>query len=441
MEKVYNYLLNELPIKYGDSVVVAVSGGPDSMVLLDLLLRIKKNIDIEIICAHVNHNIRKESNKEAVFVENYCVQNNVIFESTVLKEYGDDNFHNEARNKRYSFFTEIVKKYNSKYLFTAHHGDDLIETILMRIVRGSSLRGYSGFSKVINMENYKIIRPLITVTKEQILSYLKNNKIKYVSDSSNKKDVYTRNRFRRYIVPQFKKEDTNVHNKFYKFSRTLLECNEYIDKIVKEKINGIYSSGIINIENFKKEEKLIQNKVIYNIFEKIYQDDLILINDLHVELIMDLINSVKPNLTIYLPNNIKAIKEYNNITFIKEENTEDDYEIELINYVSLSNNREIKIIKESDKTSNNVCRLSSKEIKLPLHVRNRRDGDKIYLKGMIGSKKIKDIFIDSKIPLKERNKWPIVVDSNGEIIWIPGIKKSKYDKKKDDFYDIIIEYY
>lgn len=441
MEKVLDYLLNGLSLKYGDIVVAAVSGGPDSMALLNLLMKVRENINIGIVCAHVNHNVRKESKDELLFVESFCEQNNVIFESIVLDNYGDDNFHNEARSKRYNFFDEIVKKYNAKYLFTAHHGDDLIETILMRIVRGSSLKGYSGFSKVVEMENYQIVRPLISVTKEEILSYLKTNNIKFVIDSSNSKDIYTRNRFRKYIVPQLKKEDINVHNKFYKFSKTLLACNEFIDRIVKEKINKIYSCGVINIEKFKGEEPLIQNKIVYNIFENIYQDDLMLITDAHVELIVNIIYSSKPNLIVHLPNNIKAIKEYNNLIFSKKEDNDDYYEIEIDNYVCLPNNHELVVVDKSIMTDNNVCRLSSKEIKLPLYVRNRKEGDKIYVKGMVGSKKVKDIFIDSKIPLKERDRWPVVVDSSGTIVWIPGLKKSKYDKKKDEFHDITIEYH
>src|SRR5690606_33087465 len=142
------------------------------------------------------------------------------------------------------YFAEIVKKYNAKYLFTAHHGDDLIETILMRIVRGSTLKGYSGFSKIVDMGDYTIIRPLINVTKDEIYKYNMKSKLKYVEDSSNFKDVYTRNRFRKYILPALKKEDQNVHEKFYKFSTTLLEYNEYIDKIVEKKLKRIYAQNV-----------------------------------------------------------------------------------------------------------------------------------------------------------------------------------------------------
>ena len=107
MESAYKYILDKLDLHYGETVVVAVSGGPDSMALLHILTRIKQAIDINIVCAHVNHNVRKESDSELLFVEKFCMQHSVIFESMKIEDYGDDNFHNEARTKRYNYFQFI----------------------------------------------------------------------------------------------------------------------------------------------------------------------------------------------------------------------------------------------------------------------------------------------------------------------------------------------
>ncbi|MCI9435402.1 MAG: tRNA lysidine(34) synthetase TilS [Bacilli bacterium] len=441
MESAYKFILDELNLHYNESVVVAVSGGPDSMALLHLLVRIKQAIDITVICAHVNHNVRKESSDELLFVEKFCMQHGVIFESMKIEDYGDDNFHNEARTKRYNYFKQVVHKYNAKYLFTAHHGDDLIETILMRIARGSTLRGYSGFSEVLSMPDYTIVRPLIKVTKDEIIKYNKQHKINYVLDSSNQKDVYTRNRFRKYIVPGFKKEDKNIHTKFYKFSKTLLEYNSYIDRQVEKKIKKIYIQGMLDIDLFLKEEHLIQTKIIYYILEHIYQDDLMLITDHHVELIHNMMISKRANAIIYLPNGLKAIKTYSSVVFVFEDIKSDAYEIELFDYINLPNGKNIERVKKTTLTDNNVCFLSSSDVKLPLHVRSRKNGDKMNVKGMLGSKKINDIFIDCKIGTKDRDLWPIVVDANGTIVWLPGLKKSKFDKTKDEKYDIILKYY
>jgi len=442
MDKVYDYLLKDLGIKYGDSIVVGVSGGPDSMCLLSLLLRLKKALDLQIIAAHVNHNSgRPGQDTDEKFVHDYCKKNSIIFESMIIEEYGDDNFHNEARSIRYNYFSKLVKKYNAKYVFTAHHADDLIETILMRITRGSTLRGYSGFSSVVKMEGYTIVRPLINVTKDQIYDYLQKNKIKYVIDQSNAKDVYTRNRFRKYIVPEFKKEDKKVHEKFYKFSKTLLEYNEYIDKQVSKIYKKVCPQNVINIEEFLKQEPLIQSKIIYSLFEKIYQDDLMLLTDKHCEILCDLIKSKKANSTIHLPNNIKAIKSYNTLELAKLNLDNDIYEIQIDKYINLPNGKNIEIINSSKTDDNNICRINLREVKQPLYVRNRQDGDKMSVKGMLGRKKISDIFIDSKIASKDRELWPIVCDADGNIVWLPGLKKSKFCKEKEEMYDIILKYY
>lgn len=442
MDKAYEFLLKEVDLKYTDICVVGVSGGPDSMALLHLMTVIAKMRDIEIVCAHVNHNTGREGQiEDERLVERWCKENNITFEHMTIDDYGDDNFHNEAHTKRYYYFEQIVKKYGAKYLLTAHHGDDLIETILMRIVRGSTLRGYSGFSKVVPMDGYTILRPLINATKDEILEYNINNKVAYRIDDSNDKDVYTRNRYRKYILPEFKKEDANVHKKFYKFSKTLLMYNDYIDTVVKKEIKQVYPQNVLLIDKFNKLEYVIQMKIIYYILEHIYGDHLMLITDHHADLIYSLIKSPKVNSYIYLPNNIKALKEYNNLTFITEEMAKDEYEIEMINYVNLPNGKNIEMIGETTDNSNFICRLRKEDVTFPLRVRTRKDGDKMVIKGMIGSKKINDIFIDLKIPVSERDTWPIVTDSNGVIVWLPGLKKSKYDIAKEEKCDIILKYY
>ena len=440
MDKVYEFLLDKL--QYGDTVVVGVSGGPDSMALLHVMISLRKQLELDVICAHVNHNTGRPGQiEDEKFVKEWCLKNNVTLEHMTIDDYGDDNFHNEARSKRYVYFEKIVNNHHAKYLLTAHHGDDLMETILMRIVRGSTLRGYSGFSKIVPMDTYTILRPFINITKADILEYNRNNNIEYREDDSNLKDVYTRNRFRKYIVPEFKKEDPNVHQKFAKFSKTLLMYNDYIDKEVKKVISKVYPQNILNIEEFKKLEYVIQLKVIYYILENIYQDDLMLITDQHASLIYNLINSKKVNSYIYLPNNLKALKEYNRLTFVTEPIHSNEYEIEIIDYLNLPNGKNIEVIEETKETSNFICRLNKKDIVLPLRVRTRQNGDKMHIKGMVGSKKINDIFIDDKIPSGERDMWPIVVDSNNTVVWLPGLKKSKYDVPISENCDIILKYY
>ena len=160
-------------INFDNYVVVGVSAGPDSMCLLDL---IQKRTDKLVVC-HINHNVRHESKEEEEFLKNYCKNKNIIIETMTIESYEENNFENEARKKRYMFYEKILKKYNAKYLFLAHHGDDLIETILMKIARGSNLEGYAGIKEINNFKKYKTIRPLLLYTKEDILEYNNSHNI------------------------------------------------------------------------------------------------------------------------------------------------------------------------------------------------------------------------------------------------------------------------
>ena len=423
-----------------DRIVVGCSTGPDSMALLDLLLKIRNKYDLFIIVSHVNHNLRKESIKEAEFIKNYCALNNICFETMTIEEYGDDNFHNEARNIRYQFFENVVNKYSANYLMTAHHGDDLMETILMRIVRGSNLNGYSGFKMIVEKDNYKIVRPLIFYTKDELLQYDLDNHVPYYIDKSNEKDTYTRNRYRKYVLPFLKSEDKDVHLKFLKFSNTLNESSKFIDKVTKSAIKRCIINDKIIIDKFLEEDEFIQKEILYFFLRNFYQDDLILINDKHIDLLLLLIKSNKANSIVNLPNDVIAKKVYNEFMFVKDVDVIASYEIEFDKYVMLPNNHSIELVDSIDSNSNNVCRLNSKDISLPLIIRTRRIGDKISVKGLNGTKKVKDIFIDKKISMDDRDLWPIVLDSAQNVVWIPGIKKSKFDKKTSEEYDIILKY-
>ena len=420
-----------------ETIVIGCSAGPDSMALLHYM---KNNYPNKIICAHINHNIRKESDEEEKYLENYCKQNNIIFESTKIESYNKSNLENQARIKRYNFYKKILTKYNSKYLFLAHHGDDLIETILMKIERGSNLEGYAGIKQISKNDNYQIIRPLLKYTKDDLIKYDEKNKIKYFIDKTNFDEKYTRNRYRHNVLPFLKKENINIHKKYLKYSNTLLEYNEYINYEVNETIKNIYNNNTLDIKNFKELHIFLQKNILYKILNDIYNNKSDIVKEKNVKDIIDLINNQKPNLTINLPKNIIIKKEYNKLIIKENENKNNDqYKIEIKNKIE-KDNYIIEEIENTNDDSNKICRIDSSKIKLPLYVRNRKNGDKIETLGLNGRKKIKEIFIENKIPEKIRNTYPIVVDSEDKIIWIPNLKKSKFNSKKTEFYDIILRY-
>ncbi len=435
--------LDELNISC-NNIVVAVSGGVDSMVLLNILNNIKSKLKVEIVCAHVNHNVRKESEKEAIFVQNFCKKNNIIYEEFLIKKYSGENFQADARNQRYNFFEKLLLKYNSNALFTAHHGDDLIETILMKILRGSSLNGYAGFQKRDARKFYIIYRPFIYVDKETIIEYANKYNISYVTDQSNEKDNYKRNRIRKKILPELKKENSNAVERFLKYSERLKKSDDYFQKIVKSIYKQNLENGKIKISSIKQEEQIVIESIVIEYVKDINPVLLNKLGERHLNSIFQVIKNLQPNIKINLPDDYCFFREYDYI-YIKKDNSSEKkikykYKYEIENEIILPNGKKIKKVKSSELENNFVTYLNYSDVELPLFVRNRLDGDSLNIKGMDGRRKIKDIFIDEKISIEERNSWPIVVDSQGIIVWIPGLKKTNLDKTKEKKCDIILEY-
>ena len=435
MNKSINFLRENIMPK--QSIVLAISGGPDSMVMFDLFLKLRDELELTLVCAHVNHSLREESKEEYEFVKSFCEKNNVIFEGTTFENY-TSNIESEAHNRRYKFFEELIKKYNASYLVTAHHGDDLVETILMKITRGSSLDGYVGFNKISDRDGYKIIRPLVYYTKEEILKYAKDNNIEYRLDKTNESDNYTRNRYRNHVLPVLKNENKDIHLKYLKFSEDISSASSFINDYVSKVYENTVGNNIINLDKLIVEQDYIVEKVIYEYLKNIYQEDFNLIESKHIKNILSIIHSNKPNLEVFLPNNKIISKDCNKLSmaYLKDDF---EYKFELKDEVTVYNGK-FTLVKETDMTNNYICHLDSSMIKLPLYIRNKREGDKIEVLNLSGSKKVKDIFIDSKLNITERNIYPILVDSEDKILWIPGIKKSKYDTIKTGNYDIIIKY-
>ncbi len=436
MDESIKFIRESIPS--GSTLVVGVSGGPDSMCLLNLLLELKEERRYNIVVAHINHGLRKESDEEYEYVKKFSSDHNLLFEGIKLGEFDTNSIENEAREKRYSFYEDILKKHKSKYLLLAHHGDDLVETILMRLTRGSTLDGYSGFNKISKRDNYSIIRPLIFYTKDEIMEYLEEKSIEYRVDKTNFDKKYTRNRYRLDILPVLKKENKNIHKKYLTFSEELEESNNFIDKYVSNRYIDIVKDNIIDLDSLLKEDRYIIKKILNKYLFNNYKSNINLIESKHVQAILDLIDSDKPNTFITLPNNIMIEKSYNKL-YIKDTDKLDNYKIAIKDKVVIGDYI-IKKIESTDLTNNFVCHLNSEDISLPLYVRNRKDGDYIETLNLNGKKKIKDLFIDSKMDKSLRDNYPLVVDSNDNIVWIPGLKKSKYDRLKTGNYDIILWY-
>ena len=432
MKRELEFLNNN--IQDNTSVVIACSGGPDSMCLLSLVNNLSTTKNITVICAHVNHKLRKESEEEAQMVERYCKENNIIFESMEITDYLNGEFSEEdARIRRYNFFDQVINKYQAAYLLTAHHGDDLIETVLMRLTRGSNLSGYIGIKQINTNESYKILRPLLTTTKEEILKYNQENNIPYAIDSSNNNLKYTRNRYRNVVLPFLKNEDANVHLKYLKFSEELIAYDNFISDYIASK-NIIVDNSIL-INKLNSETQFIKRKAIELLIKEIQKNDYLAISDNQMQEIIKLLD--KSNKSVDLNNNYKCINEYGILKIVKKEDSnlteiifDKDVSTKYFNFYYNT---------KDGNDSNYSIYLSSDDIVLPLKLRAKQDGDRMIVKNMGGSKKISDIFIDCKVPKNKREEYPILVDAKDTIIWVPGLKKSQFAKDKSEKYDIIIK--
>lgn len=420
------------------TVIVSCSGGPDSMALLSIVNKIKDTNNIKVVCAHVNHKVRKESDEEAIMVENYAKSNNDIFELFEIRKYHDKaNFHEDARKIRYEFLKELKDNYNADYLLTAHHGDDLTETILMRITRGSNLKGYIGFKEESYWEGIKILRPLIRRTKKYLEEYDNENNIPYRIDKTNYLDDYTRNRYRNKIIPLLKEENENINLKYLKLSE---EMNKYYEYVKEEALNNLHNivdkEDNIIVSKLNKLPDLQKEAIISELIIKYQLEDYLPITD---NLFADMLNTLKSkknNSTINLPNNYVFGKEYDKLVFKKLTNN-----VETIDYIldkDYSGEAFDIFYTDTFDKSNYTIALSKEEINLPLKLRNKKDGDFIEVLNLQGKKKVSDIFINAKVSKERRNSYPILVDSSDTVLWIPGIKKSKFAKDKNEKYDIIL---
>lgn len=426
-------LLKKLNIEKNSPLILGCSGGPDSMCLLHLL----KSNNYRVICAHVNHNIRLESTKEYSFVKDYCERNNISFEGLELEKTPDKN-ESYYRQKRHEFYKQLAMEYNTSYILTAHHGDDLIETILMRLTRGSYLRGYGGFEAFYKENDFSYIKPLIYYTKKDIINYNTENKIPYVTDPSNNDETYTRNKYRHQMLPFLKSLSPEIHQKYLQFSESIIETENFIDSLLEKQIEDNFKENYILLDRFLTLDKYLQKREIEKILKKLYKNDVDKLQVFHIDSILYLLETEK-NKSIDLPLGLKAIREYDKLIFVRETENK-DYYLELQKEVLLPNGDKILKVDSSDDTSNNTIFLNSHDLHLPLYIRNRKEKDKINIKNSQGHKSIKSLFIDEKIPKSERATYPLLVDNENTILWVPGLRKSKFDNENKEKCDIILKY-
>ena len=335
-----------------------------------------------------------------------------------------ENFQAVARKCRYDFFYEVMEKENCKILSLAHHGDDLVETILMRIMRGSSLEGYSAMKHITKVKDILIVRPFLDLERNDILKYQKEIKFAYYEDESNSHLDYTRNKIRHLVVPNLKEIEKNCVKKFLEFSNQIYDASLEIDKIRDEFIKKYIckeKSGF----SFSKKEFLdlslyMQKEVLFECLKK-YE-----FSSKNILELIKWINSDKKNLKIDYKN-IIFLKEYNKISFLDyiDEPLNIDIEITKLGKYVVNDTICINVLEKNDNFVTKSNELCYNMQELPIHIRSRKPGDKIIVgKDKTKTKKIKDLLIDSKIALSRRDSILLAVDKNDNVLIVFGVKKS-----------------
>ena len=433
MNKVLQNFLNKNNINLNnENICIGVSTGVDSTVLLDCLLKLKTEVNFNIILCHVNHQKREQSKIEEQYITNFAIEKDLIIEvlHLNLEEIEEENFQSSARLKRLEFFNCIMNKYNCKYLFLAHHLNDDIETSLMHIIRGSNLKGYAGIKAVVyNNDNKIILRHFLNVLKEDILQYAKDNDVKYFEDESNNSDCYTRNRIRHHLIPLLFEENNNFSSQFQEFKETLLNSYDIVcekrDEFIKQNIDISNDCIIFNINEFNGLSLFLKTEILFEVLKKHE------FSKKNIQEIIKYIETDKANLIINYKN-INFCKEYDRVTIknIEKEETNNVYlVIEKTGIYDINNKYilEVKYYSEDDykkdKISlNNLNILWYNSSNFPFVIRNRKDGDRIKISN--GTKKVKDLLIDEKVPLNKRNSL-LMIEKDKQIINIFGVKKSQ----------------
>lgn len=436
--------LNEFDQK--QKVVLAVSGGVDSIVLFHLMREFSKENDVEIVVAHVNHQLRDEADAEEEFVKKLVETYKIPFyvHRWLKKDQPQTGTEEAARNMRYQFFKEVMNQTDASILMTAHHQDDQVETILMKLTRGSTLEQITGIERVQPFHKGYLVRPLLSFSKETIYDYAHRMNLHYKEDLTNQELLFSRNRFRNQIIPLLKEENRQFNEHVEQFSSDLRDVlqiakgpiEEAYKNVVKED-KGTYA---FQIEDFYQLPPPLQRAMLKLLLENLYKKTTEDYKTTYIQLIIDWLKDTEGHSKLHLTADMEVKKSYNNITFKKRTAetsqsgskavftlTESNETIQLSENETLSIRRlEKKPMEMQDEKNEDAVDyliLPVRKDLFPLTIRHRQPGDRMSYQGLKGSKKIKDIFIDEKVPLEERENVWLVEDKKGRILWLIGFRK------------------
>lgn len=435
----------------GDCIVVAVSGGPDSVTLLHIMHAIASRTDqrLNLVCAHINHGFRPEaSREEAEFVQSLARQLDMPFElanldiPTYMKESGK-GAQLAAREKRYEFLHAVACKYGAASIALAHHADDQAETVMMRILRGSGASGLAGMRLKRREKNVNLIRPLLRIYKAEILKACQDAEIPYRIDSSNLQNKYARNAIRLDVLPFLGQYNGQLAESLNRLADTLGEEDDYLQQLTDQAYQELVTSDgeglAFQIKPFGTLHAALQRRLIKLILNYLpfclEESDFVKIERVR----QGAIQSAPTTWSLDLGGGLQCVREYDTVRFIPNaaggiDDLRYTYRVDSIPAeVEIQGLGTNLLFRQTAAGQDAMSKMThgkdsavfdADELVYPLTVRSRQPGDTMKVMGLNGTKKVKDIFIDEKVPPSLRSRIPIVTDGQGRIIWIPGIRRS-----------------
>lgn len=420
---------------FDEPILLALSGGADSVSLLHLLCELRKNRRFPLYAAHVNHNIRgAEYGNEALRDENFCKKlceslDVELFVADVdvpaLSESSGQSLETAAREARYAFFAERMAKHSIKILATAHNADDNFETQIFNLCRGCGISGICGIPETRTFDGATdgiIVRPILSAAKSEILDFCAENSFEFVTDSTNALDDCVRNKLRLNIIPQLKDIFSSPERAGMRLSTAAREDNDHILSEAKCFLDG-QNNGTINVADLCELHPAVAKRVLKLSFECFSSDKL---EQIHIESLLSFANSGK-NGKISLPGELCGVFENERLHFERENReriVDPQYEIPLCDSLTYIDGADFAVLISSDTNSPDTVGDGYKIYasaylntdRSSLYVRNRREGDKILDGGM--HKRIKKLMCDKKVPLCDRDSLPLIF-SEDELVYAP----------------------
>lgn len=448
---VERFIERERLLERGDVLLVAVSGGPDSTALLHILTELAADWSFSLHVAHMDHGFRgEESRREAEWVRSLserlgwpCTVRHEDIPQAVMSAKG--NPQDVARQIRYSFLIETAKRIKADAVVLGHHADDQAETVLLRLIRGASLTGIAGMSPVAEREGVKLVRPLLRIYKEDIYRYMHDRGHGYCTDSSNLKRTYARNRLRLDVMPLLREFNPDLAQTLNRMADILRAEDRFLHELTEREASRLFrrsqSGFTASRDELLKLDVALQRRVIKLILSYLCKNrDQTPYTSVHIEKIREAIRqSEPPSLTLHLPGSV-FVREYDLLRFAADGH---DSAVRFYAYRVDDANGSVTIGEagavlqfsthdempaswlEAGHDSDRRCAyFDMDELEFPLTVRNRRPGDRIRLMNMEGTKKLKDLFIDLKVPPGVRDEVPLVFDAAGRLLWVCGIRRS-----------------